>query len=123
MYTHRPSLVNSAGKESICNAGDPTSIPGLGRSTGEGIGYPLQYSGLKDSMDYGLQSMGSQRVGREYHMAVRINDLVSPEVISKSPRHNEISRAQEMSCYLGLCLSQFLAQAARLFMVIGVSMQ
>ena len=35
---------SSAGKESICNAGDPRSIPGLGRSTGEGIGYPLQYS-------------------------------------------------------------------------------
>ena len=34
----------SAGKESACNAGDPDSIPGLGRSAGEGIGYPLQYS-------------------------------------------------------------------------------
>ena len=34
----------SAGKESACNAGDPSSIPGLGRSAGEGIGYPLQYS-------------------------------------------------------------------------------
>ena len=35
---------NSAGKESIRNAGDSGSIPGLGRSPGEGIGYPLQYS-------------------------------------------------------------------------------
>ena len=34
----------SAGKESPCNAGDPGSIPGSGRSPGEGIGYPLQYS-------------------------------------------------------------------------------
>ena len=34
----------SVGKESACNAGDPNSIPGLGRSAGEGIGYPLQYS-------------------------------------------------------------------------------
>ena len=34
----------SAGKESACNAADPGSIPGLGRSPGEGIGYPLQYS-------------------------------------------------------------------------------
>ena len=34
----------SVGKESICNAGDPGLIPGLGRSPGEGIGYPLQYS-------------------------------------------------------------------------------
>ena len=35
---------SSAGKESAHNAGDPSSIPGLGRSTGEVIGYPLQYS-------------------------------------------------------------------------------
>ena len=41
----------SAGKESACNAGDPSSIPGLGRSPGEGKGYPLQYSGLQNSMD------------------------------------------------------------------------
>ena len=42
----------SAGKESACNAGDLGSIPGLGRSPGEGKGYPLQYSGLENSMDY-----------------------------------------------------------------------
>ena len=36
-----------------CNVGDPGSIPGLGRYTGEGIGYPLQYSALENSMDYG----------------------------------------------------------------------
>ena len=35
---------SSVGKESACNAGDPSSIPGLGKSAGEGIGYPLQYS-------------------------------------------------------------------------------
>ena len=35
---------SSVGKESACNAGDPGLIPGLGRSTGEGIGYPLRYS-------------------------------------------------------------------------------
>ena len=35
---------SSIGKESACSAGDTGSIPGLGRSTGEGIGYPLQYS-------------------------------------------------------------------------------
>ena len=38
-----PFSDSSAGKESTCNAGDPGSIPGLGRSAGEGIGYPLQY--------------------------------------------------------------------------------
>ena len=35
---------SSVGKESACNAGDPGSIPGSGKSPGEGIGYPLQYS-------------------------------------------------------------------------------
>ena len=35
---------NSVGKESACNAGDPSSVPEPGRSAGEGIGYPLQYS-------------------------------------------------------------------------------
>ena len=42
---------SSVGKESTCNAGDPSSIPGSGRSPGEGKGYPLQYSGLENSMD------------------------------------------------------------------------
>ena len=42
----------STGKESACNAGDLGLIPGLGRYPGEGKGYPLQYSGLENSMDY-----------------------------------------------------------------------
>ena len=41
----------SDGNESACNAGDLGSIPGLERSLGEGKGYPLQYSGLENSMD------------------------------------------------------------------------
>ena len=41
----------SAGKESVGNAGDLGSIPGLGRSPLEGKGYPLQYSGLENSID------------------------------------------------------------------------
>ena len=41
----------STGKESTCNMGDLGSIPGLGRSPGEGKGYPLQDSGLENSMD------------------------------------------------------------------------
>ena len=40
----------SEGKESACNAGDVGSIPGLGRSPGEGKSYPLKYSGLENSM-------------------------------------------------------------------------
>ena len=42
---------SSVDKESACNAGDPSSIPVLGRSPGEGKGYPLQYSGQENPMD------------------------------------------------------------------------
>ena len=42
---------SSVGKESACNAGDLSSVPGLGRSLGEGKGNPLQYFGLENSMD------------------------------------------------------------------------
>ena len=42
----------SSGKESTCNEGDLGSIPGLGRSPREGKDYPLQYSGLENSMDF-----------------------------------------------------------------------
>ena len=45
----------SVGKESTCNAGDLGLIPGLGRSPREGKGYPLQYSGLENSMDTDLE--------------------------------------------------------------------
>ena len=51
----------SADKESACNVGDLGSIPGLGRSPGEGNGYPLQCSGLENSMDcivHGVQTVG-----------------------------------------------------------------
>ena len=41
----------SDSRESACNVGDLSSIPRLGRSPGEGKGYPLQYSGLENSMD------------------------------------------------------------------------
>ena len=53
----------SAGKESTCSAGDLGSIPGLGRSTGEGNSYPLQYSGLENAMDSivdGVTKSGTQ---------------------------------------------------------------
>ena len=44
-------ICGSVGKESACNAGDLGSVPGLGRYPEEGKGYPLQYSGLENSMD------------------------------------------------------------------------
>ena len=50
---HKGFPGSSAGKEYTCYAGDPSFIPGSGRSPREGIGYPLQYSGLEISMDSG----------------------------------------------------------------------
>ena len=52
----------SVSKESACNAGDPSSISGLGISPGEGKGYPLHYSGLENSMDRGAWRATMQRV-------------------------------------------------------------
>ena len=43
---------SSVGKESTCNVGDPGSPPGLGRSAGEGTGYPFQYSALQNIYIY-----------------------------------------------------------------------
>ena len=51
-YNYPPGFPDgSAGKESTCNVGDLGLLPGLGRSPGEGKGYPLQHSGLETSMD------------------------------------------------------------------------
>ena len=50
----------SAGKESTCSVGDLGLIPELGRSPGEGNGYPLQYSGLGNSKDYTVHEADMQ---------------------------------------------------------------
>ena len=53
IYVYMGFPGSSAGKESACSAGELGLIPGLRRSLGEGSGYPLQYSGLENSMDRG----------------------------------------------------------------------
>ena len=53
---------DSAGKESACNARDLGSIPGLGRSPGEGTGYPLQYSGLENSRDCTVHRLAKSQI-------------------------------------------------------------
>ena len=58
----RASL-GSDGKESTCNAGDLGYVPGLGRSPGEGKGYPLQYSSLENSMDCIVHVVTKSRTG------------------------------------------------------------
>ena len=58
-------LRGSDGKDTACNAGDPGSIPGSGRSPGEGNGNPLQYSCLENPVDkgaWGAESLGLQRI-------------------------------------------------------------
>ena len=57
-------LSDSDGKESACNAGDPGSIPGWGRSPGEGNGNPLQYFCLENSMDRATWQATVQRVAK-----------------------------------------------------------
>ena len=63
-----------AGQESTCNMGDLGLIPGLGRSPGEGKGYPLQYSGLEnctDCIDHGVAKSGT-RLG-DFHFVLEHN--------------------------------------------------
>ena len=56
----------SDGKESACNARDPGSVPGLGRSSGEGNGYPFQYSCLENPMDRGGFQATVHRVAKSW---------------------------------------------------------
>ena len=50
-------------KRSACNVGDPSSIPGSGRSPGEGKGYPLQHSDLENSMDFIVHGVAKSQTG------------------------------------------------------------
>ena len=71
IITH--TYCGSAGKESACDAGDPGSIPGLGRPPGEGKGYPLQYSGLRNSLDclvHGVTKSQTQLSDLHFHFHV-----------------------------------------------------
>ena len=68
-------------RESVCNAGDLGSIPGLGRSPGEGNSYPLQDSGLENSMDYrGFPGGSEVKVS-----ACNVGDLGSIPGMGRSP--------------------------------------
>jgi len=82
----------SDSNESVNNAGDPDSIPGLGRSPGEGNGNPLQYSCLENSMHEelgGLQSMGGPKeLGKTDPLTLSLSQQRRNEgIIVKSPDH------------------------------------
>ena len=70
----------SVSKESACNVGNLGSIPGLGRSPGEGKGYPLQYSGLENSMDSVVHGVAKSRIQlSDFHfMCVYMCDVHEP---------------------------------------------
>ena len=77
----------SVGKESTCSVGDLGSIPGLGRPSGEGKGYPLQYSGLENSMDCTVHGVAkSQTQLTDFHFSLK--EAVGPAdlpIIPKAP--------------------------------------
>ena len=73
----------SAGKESTCNAGDPGSIPGLGKYPGEGKDYPLQYSDLESSMVCivcGVANTPTQL--NNFHSSLSCFDMIYPITFS-----------------------------------------
>ena len=87
---------SSAGKESACNARDPTSVPGSGRSTGDGIGYPLQYSGLENSMDY-TYSPWSRLSDFHFHFH---SIYIKKSIIL--PSLNDFAKAASSSCNISV---------------------
>ena len=86
-HTHGQEVFpdSSVGKESACNAGDPSSIAGLGRSPGEEKGYPLQYAGLEGSIDCIVHGVAkSQARLSDCHFHLSIHQLKDILVASKS---------------------------------------
>ena len=96
---------DSAGKESACNAGDLGSIPGSGRSPGEGKVYPLQYSGLENSIDcidHGVAK--SQTWLSDFHFKVILmyGWDGEPLWLTYSPLPDPIAKLSTLQCYLDL---------------------
>ena len=83
----------SAGKESACNVGDLGLIPGLGRSLGEGKGYPVQYSGLENSMDCIVHGVAESDTTKHlsFHFVIKyrrvLKLVVSKLVFINTKRH------------------------------------
>ena len=80
----------SAGKESACNVEDLDSIPGLGRSPREGKGYPLQYSGLENSMDCIVHG-----IAKSWTRLSNFHTVKSFGIINKA----EVDVFLELSCF------------------------
>ena len=108
----------SAGKESVCNVGDLGSIPGLGRSPGKGQGYPLQYSGLENSMDCTVHEMAKSRTQlRGFHSHTCIN-IISPLFLFslRVPFLKSLSNFLQycsVSCFVFLTMRHILSSLTR----------
>ena len=74
----------SAGKESTCNVGNLDLIPGLGRCPGEGKGYPLQHSGLQNSI-YGCWLLGDFLISSFLAVFGVCDALLGPELLFSLP--------------------------------------
>jgi len=102
------------GRESACNARDPVSIPGSGRSPGEGNSYPLQYSFLENSVDSGAWWATIPGVAKSTHWECVHFDLFSRSVVSdflqphglqhtRFPYSSQSPRVCSNSCPLNWC--------------------
>ena len=112
----------SDSKESACNMGDMGLIPGLGRSPGEGNGYPLQYSGLENSMDKGAWRATAHGVAkswtwlRDFHTS-RISLLLQMHTLLKLSLKNDAFFVWSLLIswyYFGACSSHLISRLATL---------
>ena len=94
-------VCDSAGKESACNVGDLGSIPGFERSPGEGKGYPLQYSGLENSMYSIVHEFAKSRTWlSDFHF------LSFYRAVSKDEEKQRMARSPRTSGWENYYLSQ-----------------
>ena len=94
---------SSVDKEYACNAGDPSSIPGLGRYSGKGNGYPLQYSCLENLMDRGAWQATIRGVSRvveqlnHYHSSRFLKNLVNQSYLDTPAESWESHRKKDLT--------------------------
>ena len=103
----------SAGKESACNVADQGSVPRLGRSPREGNSYPLQYSGLENSMDYIVHGVAELDMTERLSLTHSLNP--KPEELGLHPltqvRHSPWPHPQGGHLELPLIHCEFILSA------------
>ena len=91
----------SAGKESACNEGDLGSIPGLGRSPGEGKGCPLQFCGLENSMDCIVHGVTKKSDTTE-RLLLSVKWMNLEPVIQSEVNQKERNKYYMLTCIYGI---------------------